>query len=1395
MKKITSALLLCMAIQFSFSQAINLNLKVFIEGPYYNGQMTPFLNVLGYLPVNQPYNIDPWNYNGTESVGSVPNANIVDWVLVDVLKPHSNGNQIRFEVMGRKAGFLFKDGYIKDIDGTSNLTVETKMTSGFYIRIHHRNHLSVISAVPLIESAGVFSYDFTLSADQALGGFLRQKQLSTLIWGMIAADANASGQIDNRDKNEVWLLQQGLTGYFVGDFNLDTQVDADDKVVKWEPNAGKSSYPVKDTILPLFICGSSSVMLNGLVYGTVKFNDQCWLDRNLGANQVATAYNDPLSYGELFQWGRLIDGHQIRTSSTTNTLSPSDVPGHGDFIITEDDPYDWRSPQNNNLWQQATNINNPCPDGWNIPSLAQWQDATVGWSNRTDAFNSILKLPSAGWRNESVGNISNAGSWGNYWTTSVNSTGARGIYFDSFNFNSNTYARASGRSVRCLKTDYVPNNPPAEPSEPIPANGAIDVETNINLSWVCSDPDGDDLTYNIYFGTTEIPPLVVTNNPDTTWNPGLLNLNTTYYWKIVAYDIYGDSTQSAVWNFTTKIPFDCGDILVDSRDGQTYNTVQIGEQCWMAENLNIGTMINGNSDQTDNGAIEKYCYDNNNFNCDNYGGLYQWNEMMEYSTQVGTQGICPNGWHLPTDAEYSNLTDYLGGISIAGGKMKTTGTIENSTGLWYAPNTGATNSSGFSALPSGYLLNLGNFVQLGYYADFWSSTDSWYRELRYNFEEVHQSIYNEYSGFSVRCIKDNPATWSCGNPLLDTRDGQTYNTVQIGEQCWMAENLNIGTMINGSLDQTDNGAIEKYCYDNNTANCDTYGGMYQWNEVMQYTTQEGTIGLCPAGWHIPTDAEFFTLTDFLGGENIAGGKMKTTGAIEEGTGLWYSPNTGATNLSGFSLLPLGFRNAQGNFGNLSLSGTIWSSTEESSANAWARSFFHYDAIAYHHFGSKISGEPVRCIKNSPLPTWSCGDPLNDTRDGQTYNTVQIGEQCWMSENLNIGTMIPGTTEMTNNSIIEKYCYNDDETNCNTYGGFYQWNEMMQYTTQEGTQGVCHIGWHLPSIFEWCTLFQYVDPSVNCNIGTGYIGTDVGAKLKSTTGWYLGGNGTNSYGFDALPGGYFVNNGVYYGVLDAGAWWSSTEFYTLTSYYFNLSYNKDNLFLDQNGYKLDGSSVRCLKDTPPPTWSCGDPLNDTRDGQTYNTVQIGEQCWMAENLNVGDKIQGVYNQSNNSIIEKYCYNNSSDSCNIWGGLYQWEEAMQYIPEIGTQGICPIGWHIPSDNEWCILENYADSIIVPCDQEGFRGIYCAGNLKEVGTIHWWEPNTAATDLYGFSALAAGDRYYDVWPTYADIYAYANFWTSNEQDNLWKWYRAFTWVQGHAKRGAAEKTYGFSVRCLKN
>lgn len=428
-------------------QLIELNASVFLEGPFSNNQMVHDLNDFGYLPLDQPYDTDPWNYPGIESVVSIPGANIVDWVLVDILKLHTKTSHQYFTIQDRKVGFLFDDGTITGINGSALLSFSIMDTSNCYARIHHRNHLSATSSKPLEKSDNVYIYDFTKDSIPTITGSYSQKKIFQNIWGLIASDGNSSNQIDNCDKNDVWINYVGETGYLKSDFNLDGQVNNDDYLLLWKNNSG-----------------------TGLV---------------------------------------------VR---------------------------EYRS---------------------------------------------------------------------------------------------------------------------------------------------------------------------------------------------------------------------CGDILIDARDGINYTTVLIGDQCWMAENLNIGQMIYGPVDPSDNGILEKYCYDNNSTNCDTYGGLYQWNEMMQYITDTVTQGICPIGWHLPTNTEWTILTNYLGGLDIAGGKMK-----EQGTDHWNSPNTGATNESGFTAIAGGYRhFSAGSFAQMGHSTNYWSSSTwnvnyAWNRIIYTMNNSCSVNHYGKTYGLSVRCIKD-----------------------------------------------------------------------------------------------------------------------------------------------------------------------------------------------------------------------------------------------------------------------------------------------------------------------------------------------------------------------------------------------------------------------------------------------------------------------------------------------------------------------------------------------------------------------------------------------------------------------------------------------------------------
>ena len=226
-----------------------------------------------------------------------------------------------------------------------------------------------------------------------------------------------------------------------------------------------------------------------------------------------------------------------------------------------------------------------------------------------------------------------------------------------------------------------------------------------------------------------------------------------------------DNTTEDIWvhdiiNATfTNVAFTCGTSTI-TYAGQTYNTVQIGSQCWLKENLNVGTSIVGNSDQADNGVIEKYCYNDLESNCTTYGGLYQWAEAVQYKNGAtnttspnpafsgNVQGICPTGWHIPTYDEMQTLATAAGNNSNA---LKAVG---QGTG-----GGAGTNTSGFSALLAGYRDNDGYFTGLSLYTFYWSSTKfsgglAYDMYLYYSDSYISLSPIYKPSGFSVRCCKD-----------------------------------------------------------------------------------------------------------------------------------------------------------------------------------------------------------------------------------------------------------------------------------------------------------------------------------------------------------------------------------------------------------------------------------------------------------------------------------------------------------------------------------------------------------------------------------------------------------------------------------------------------------------
>jgi uncharacterized protein (TIGR02145 family) len=206
-----------------------------------------------------------------------------------------------------------------------------------------------------------------------------------------------------------------------------------------------SQYPVGS----LFCSSGPTQIVPVLSPSTGKI----WMNRNLGASQVATSSTDALAYGDLYQWGRRADGHQCRNSSTTTTLSSTDQPSHGNFIIASSTPFDWRNPQNTNLWQGVNGVNNPCPSGYRIPTRIELNAERLSWSsnNSMGGFSSPLKFTKAGDKINN-GSLSGVGSDGYYWSSTVNGVNSHHFYFSDINAgNDIPDDRASGGSIRCIK--------------------------------------------------------------------------------------------------------------------------------------------------------------------------------------------------------------------------------------------------------------------------------------------------------------------------------------------------------------------------------------------------------------------------------------------------------------------------------------------------------------------------------------------------------------------------------------------------------------------------------------------------------------------------------------------------------------------------------------------------------------------------------------------------------------------------------------------------------------------------------------------------------------------------------------------------------------------------------
>ena len=410
--------------------------------------------------------------------------------------------------------------------------------------------------------------------------------------------------------------------------------------------------------------------------------------------------------------------------------------------------------------------------------------------------------------------------------------------------------------------------------------------------------------------------------------------------------------------------------LVDERDGQLYKTITIGTQTWMAQNLNFPYDIN---------TSHSFCYGDDPANCEKYGRLYTWSAALDsaglYSEDgLGCgggatcgyfpvlRGVCPEGWHVPSDKEFETLRSF---VSSAGDLQA----------LGFAEWSGATNTSGFSAIPSGlYTYNYGDnkadYYNLGEVARYWSRSEGASNPyaLVIKSSQKLEGTNDTDDRLSVRCIKDtSPRLVVEYSTITDDRDGQVYRTVKIGNQTWMAQNLNFKNYPEGVIVPKD--------YDDKPLP-ELYGKLYTWDAAVDSAglfsddakgcgygkscaRESGIRGLCPENWHLPDQAEWEELIAYA--ESI-GGDGEVFQLQSRDTDIWDR----ATNRTGFSALPAGQYSSVSGLGNKS-NAYYWSTTKlyRSDDNSERLAVISRMMIAANHKvwtdEYKDFGSSVRCI--------------------------------------------------------------------------------------------------------------------------------------------------------------------------------------------------------------------------------------------------------------------------------------------------------------------------------------------------------------------------------------------------------------------------------------------------
>ncbi len=493
-----------------------------------------------------------------------------------------------------------------------------------------------------------------------------------------------------------------------------------------------------------------------------------WMDRNLGAAQVSTSSTDVNAYGDLYQWGRRSDGHQCRNSATSTTLSSVDQPTNGNFILAPLTPFDWRNPQNANLWQGVSGVNNPCPSGYRVPTESELEAERISWSANTllGAFNSPIKMPVAGRRNYNDGVFWDVGTRGSYWSNTVSSNESRGLYFLSSGASVNTMERVSGRSVRCVK-------------ETVASVGSIDcgsaTQTGLVYGSQVTSGVSISLAYtggNGGFQTTQIYTSTGVTGLTATLIPGLISNGSGNF----IFTITGTTLTAGTANFTVSMngqtctfsvqvnynalgmQYPVASIFCASGPTEIVDvTNPITGKTWMDRNLGAAQVATSLTDILAYGDLYQWGRRSDGHQCRNSATTTTLSSTDQPSTSnfiindmgdwrnppnsnlwqgmIGTNNPCPLGYKVPTETELN--------------EERLTWTSNNSIGAFSSPLKLTLSGRRSDANPGAVL----GVSVLGYY---WTSTVILTESRFLSINSTNATLTNSTraKGYSLRCIKN-----------------------------------------------------------------------------------------------------------------------------------------------------------------------------------------------------------------------------------------------------------------------------------------------------------------------------------------------------------------------------------------------------------------------------------------------------------------------------------------------------------------------------------------------------------------------------------------------------------------------------------------------------------------